>query len=207
MNWETLMCFGDSITIGARSYCGYPEYAANKLKKELNNRWNVINHAISGYTTMDLARYITANFNNLHQFAPGLITILIGTNDVKKNTRPEDFRIAYEQVVLKALLIAPNKNVVLIRIPYFPKNVAYPYNFSMNGKVKIFNDIINEIAAENNLRLTEFNITEADLFDGVHLNSTGALNVGEQLAEFIKQDKGHGFEDFGDNYKVIALNG
>ncbi len=46
MNWETLMCFGDSITIGARSYCGYPEYAGNYLEKELGNKWNIINHAI-----------------------------------------------------------------------------------------------------------------------------------------------------------------
>ncbi len=65
MNWETLMCFGDSITIGARSYCGYPEYTGFSLQKELGNYWNVINHAISGHTAIDLNRYITVNFHNL----------------------------------------------------------------------------------------------------------------------------------------------
>lgn len=190
MNWETLMSFGDSITIGARSYCGYPEYTGSQLEKSLGNKWNVINHAISGYTSMDLARYITANFSNLKQFAPGIVTVLIGTNDVKFNTADSDFEIAYRQVVLKAIMIAPNKNVVLIKIPSFPKNVAYPYQYKMNETVARFNLIIEKIAAEFKLRLINFTIREEDLFDGVHLNTQGSINVATQLAAFIEADKG-----------------
>ncbi|HET6245060.1 MAG TPA: SGNH/GDSL hydrolase family protein, partial [Bacteroidia bacterium] len=170
MNWETLMCFGDSITIGARSYCGYPEYAGNLLEKKLGNNWNVINLAVCGYTAMDLARYISSNFSNLKQFEPGIISILIGTNDVKKNTLPSDFEIAYRQVILKALLLSCNRNVVLIKLPFFPKNVAYPYNFGMNNKVDSCNEIIDQLAVNYNLRAMEFHLNDADLFDGVHLN-------------------------------------
>jgi lysophospholipase L1-like esterase len=190
MNWETLMSFGDSITIGARSYCGYPEYAGNFLEKSLGNKWNVINHAVSGYTTINLARYITANFSNLHQFAPGIITIMIGTNDVKFSTAESDFEIAYRQVVLKALMIAPNKNVLLIKIPSFPKNVAYPYQYKMNETVIKFNAIIEKIAADFKIRVTSFSISEEDLFDGVHLDTTGSINAAKQLAHFIEADKG-----------------
>ncbi len=207
MNWETLMCFGDSITIGARSYCGYPEYAAAGLQQELGNKWNVINHAISGYTAMDLARYMTAHFSNLKQFAPGLVTVLIGTNDVKKNTSQRDFRIAYEQVVLKAMLIAPEKNVVLIRIPRFPRNISYPYNYAMNATIDRFNSIIEEIARDWKLHLMELKVRDEDLYDGVHLNAEGSASCGAQLASFIKADKGLDREDDGEDARFIALHG
>lgn len=105
MNWETFMCLGDSITIGARSYCSYPEYAANELEKEIGNHWILINHATTGFTAIDLSRSIANNFNNLKNFQPSIITILIGTNDVKTNTSGEDFTIALNQIVLKANLI------------------------------------------------------------------------------------------------------
>lgn len=190
MNWETIICFGDSITIGARSYCGYPEYTGRLLEKSIGNKWNVINHAISGYTTMDLTRYITANFANLKQFEPGIITVLIGTNDVKKNTSEEDFEIAYRQLIVKTMLLSPNKNIVLIKIPSLPVNVAYPYTYAMNARVEKLNSIIGMLAEEHDLRLTEFTLTSSDLFDGVHLNSKGAMTAAQQLSAFIEGDKG-----------------
>ncbi|MBA3901104.1 MAG: SGNH/GDSL hydrolase family protein, partial [Bacteroidetes bacterium] len=146
--------------------------------------------AVCGYTAMDLARYISSNFSNLKQFEPGIISILIGTNDVKKNTLATDFEIAYRQVILKALLLSCNRNVVLIKLPYFPKNVAYPYNFGMNEKVDSCNEIIGKMAANYNLRIMEFQLNDADLFDGVHLNAAGSKSAGLQLSRFIEADKG-----------------
>jgi lysophospholipase L1-like esterase len=207
MNWETLMCFGDSITIGARSYCGYPEYAGAELQKTLGNKWNVINHSVSGYTAIDLARYITGHFSNLRDFAPGIVTILIGTNDVKKNTGKEDFRIAYEQVVLKAMLLAPSKNVVLIRIPAFPRNIAYPYNYGMNALIHEFNNVISRIAGEWKLRVMDLAVHDNDLYDGVHLSAQGSANCGQQLAQFIKADKGITAQEGEQDARFIALHG
>ncbi len=190
MNWETLMCFGDSITIGARSYCGYPEYSGYFLEKELGNKWNIINYAVSGFTAIDLHRYITNNFLNLSSLNPSVITILIGTNDIKNNTSTEDFEIAYNQVLIKAKLIAMKKNVVLLKIPYLPPKVMYPYFYNMNDKIKEFNDVLTSIAAKNHIRITGFNIPDEDLFDGIHLNESGSKNVGKQLSEYILADKG-----------------
>jgi lysophospholipase L1-like esterase len=61
MNWETLLCLGDSITIGARSYLGYPDYAADYLKQKTNKNWLAVNYAVSGYTTIQLARHMVTN--------------------------------------------------------------------------------------------------------------------------------------------------
>jgi lysophospholipase L1-like esterase len=190
MNWETLLSIGDSITIGARSYAGYPEYTGAMLEKKIGNKWMVINHAVSGYTAMDIQRHVTHSFSNLKQFAPGIVTILAGTNDVKLNTDPEDFRIAYSQLVLKAMMLSVNKNVVLIRIPSFPRNVSYPYNYQMNARVEVLNNIIAEIAKDHWLRVMQLDIAEGDLCDGVHLSPQGSKHAGEQLADFIMADKG-----------------
>jgi len=190
MNWETLMCFGDSITIGARSYCGYPEYAGNYLEKELGNKWNVINHAVSGYTAIDLHRYITNNFANLSSFTPSIVTVMVGTNDIKNNTFPEDFEIAYNQVLIKAKLIAMKRNVLMLKIPHLPSKVMYPYNFKMNEKISEFNKILSIMASDHDVRIAEFKISEDELFDGVHLNDIGSRNFGRQLAEYILLDKG-----------------
>lgn len=190
MNWETLMSFGDSITIGARSYCGYPEYAGSILEKEIGNYWNVINHAVSGYTAVDLHRYISAHFNNLASFTPSIVTVLVGTNDIKSGTSADNFEIAYNQILIKAKLIAMKSNVVLIRIPHFPKKVMYPYNFEMNKAVVKFNEIIESMSSRHNLRVLKFNVSDEDLFDGVHFNEQGSRNAGMQLAEFIFADKG-----------------
>ncbi|MBL8007109.1 MAG: SGNH/GDSL hydrolase family protein [Ignavibacteria bacterium] len=194
MNWETLMCFGDSITIGARSYLGYPEYAGSFLEKEIENKWNVINYAVSGYTAIELCRYITSGFENLVSQSPGIITVLIGTNDIKNSTSPENFEIAYNQILVKSKLIAMKANVVLIKIPHFPEKVMYPYFFGMNQKVNEFNGIIEKLAAGNKLRVMSFDITENDLFDGVHFNEEGSMNAGRQLAGFILSDKGTKFK-------------
>jgi len=190
MNWETLMCFGDSITIGARSYCGYPEYTANFLENEIGNNWNVINHSVSGYTAIDLHRYISSHFSNLSSFTPSIVTVLIGTNDIKNDTSAENFEIAYNQILIKSKLIAMKSNVVLIKIPHLPKKVMYPYNYSMNEKIILFNELIESISKKHNVRTMDFNITETDLFDGVHLNEEGSKNTGRQLADFILKDKG-----------------
>ncbi len=190
MNWETLMCLGDSITIGARSYCGYPEYAGNLLEKELGNHWNVINHSVSGYTAMDLNRYIAVNFRNLSYFNPSIVTVLVGTNDIKGNTSAENYEIAYNQILIKAKLLAMKKNVLIIKIPYFPPKIMYPYNYSMNEKIGEYNELLELMAARHNLRITEFILSDEDFFDGVHLNEQGSKNVGAQLSKFILADKG-----------------
>lgn len=67
MNWETYIAFGDSITIGARTYLGYPELVGDKLSGRLNKHWNVINHSVSGFKAIDLARYIDKHFSSLQE--------------------------------------------------------------------------------------------------------------------------------------------
>ena len=190
MNWETLLAFGDSITYGARSYLGYPEICGDILGVKLDKKWHVINHATNGYNTMDLIRSINPLMDNYKNSYPSIITVMIGTNDIKMNVCINDFRIAYNQLIVKLKLFSIGNNILLLKIPRFTQKVFYPYNYSMNEKVNEFNSCIEQLAVENDLRCFDFNLKEDDFFDGVHLNSKGCQTVAQQLSSFILKDKG-----------------
>jgi len=190
MNWETLLSFGDSITYGARSYLGYPEICGSILEQRLEKHWHVINHSNNGYTTMDLIRSINPMLENFKTSYPSIITVLIGTNDVKTNVSMDDFRIAYNQLIIKLRLFSVNHNIILLKIPRFTKKVFYPYNYSMNDKVLAFNSCISSLGTEHGLKCFEFDFNDDDYFDGVHLNGKGCHTAATQLANLILKDKG-----------------
>jgi len=190
MNWETLLAFGDSITYGARSYIGYPEICGDILGVKLDKKWHVINHATNGFTTMDLIRSINPMLDNYKNSYPSIITVMIGTNDIKTHVSINDFRIAYNQLIIKLRLLSIGNNVLLLKIPRFTQKVFYPYNYSMNEQVNEFNSCIEQLAIENNLRSFDCNLADDDFFDGVHLNSKGCLTVAHQLSSYILKDKG-----------------
>ena len=190
MNWETLLSLGDSITCGARSYFGYPEICGSILEKKLAKSWNIINHSTNGFTTIDLIRSLNPVITSYKEEFPSIITIMIGTNDIKNKNSIEDFAIAYKQIIIKAKLMSVNNNIVLFRIPRFTNKVFYPYNFEMNTDVRSFNNVIDALAKENNLRTIDLKLKDDDFFDGVHFSTQGSLNAGKQLANFILKDKG-----------------
>jgi lysophospholipase L1-like esterase len=190
MNWETLLCLGDSITIGARSYLGYPDYAADYLKQKTNKNWLAVNYAVSGYTTIQLARHMVTNYDSLEALKPLLTTILIGTNDVKAGTNLELYKIALDQTILLAKLLTLNKNVVLIKIPQLGKGVMYPYNYEMNERVAAFNIAIEEKAHEHNCKLIDLQISDDDYYDGVHLHENGSQKAAQNLSDYICKERG-----------------
>jgi len=196
MNWETLLSFGDSITFGARSYLGYPEICGNILEKKLDKNWHVINHSNNGYTTMDLIRSINPTLENYKNNFPSIITVMIGTNDVKTHVSLDDFRIAFKQLIIKMRLLSVNDNIILLKIPRFTKKVFYPYNYSMNEKIKEYNLCIETLGTEKKLQCYEFEFADDDFFDGVHLNGKGCHTAAIQLSNLILKDKG--FESISD---------
>ncbi len=190
MNWETYISIGDSITKGARTYLSYPEKIASGLKSNLSKNWNLINISENGHTVIDVLRLIDKNYNLITNQLSGISTILIGTNDAKNNTSVQDFRIAYDLLVLKVKLFTQKGNVILIEIPNFPKGIMYPYKIQMNGMIDTYNKIINEIAQNHGLRTFRFKLDQSDFYDGVHLNEQGVDTCSSQLIEFILSDKG-----------------
>lgn len=190
MNWETYIAFGDSITIGSRTYLGYPEFAGSILEDSLSKEWNVINCAVSGFTAIELARFIDSNYSNLEKHSSSITTILIGTNDLKCGTSQRNFEIALTQIIIKSKLLTQNSNVVLMMIPELQEGVMYPYNFEMNSKVALLNQSIQKLAKRHNIKTLSLKVEKDDFFDGVHLNDTGNENIGKQIAGFILSERG-----------------
>lgn len=190
MNWETYLAFGDSITIGARTYSGYPELTGYELSVQLSKHWNVVNHAQSGFKAIDLARYIDRHFVCLKGTNASISTILIGTNDVKEKTSMRDFRVALDQVILKARLLTMNENVIILMIPEFSQGIMYPYSIGMNEVIPRFNEEIRELADHHGIRTLAINSTGSDFSDGVHLNAKGNQSFSSQLVNYILKDRG-----------------
>lgn len=190
MNWETLLAFGDSITFGARSYLPYPELCGSMLEAHLQKSWHVINHSTNGFTTMDLVRSINPQLQNYKSAYPSIITVMIGTNDIKTRVPLEEFKIAYKQLLVKLKLLSVNNSIVLLKIPRFTQKVFYPYTYSMNAQVSEYNGFIEQLAHENKVACFEFLFEEDDYFDGVHLNAKGCQTAALQLSSLILKDKG-----------------
>ncbi|MCW3124242.1 MAG: lipolytic protein family [Flavipsychrobacter sp.] len=190
MNWETYIAFGDSITIGARTYLGYPELVGHELSIHLSKQWNVINHSVSGFRAIDLARYIDNHFLSLKESRSSVSTILIGTNDIKEQTNLHDFKIVLDQVILKTRLLTLNNNVIIFAIPQFHKGIAYPYSIGMNETIAAFNTVIKELAAQHKIRMLTLIHTKEDFTDGVHLNDHGVITFSDQIINYILKDKG-----------------
>lgn len=190
MNWETLLSAGDSITIGSRSYLGYPEYCGGFLSEKTNKKWNVLNHSIAGFTTIDMARFLDENIANLKSSKPDIATILIGTNDLKGSTSSKIFKLAYELLITKVQLIVGSKNIILIEIPLLRDGVMLPYLIGMNEVVKEYNLIIQELSKTNNFHCLSLDCKDEYFFDGVHLNEMGSEVIGKQVSNFILKLRG-----------------
>lgn len=190
MNWETYLALGDSITIGARTYQGYPEFAGRNLQTSLQKYWNVINHAVSGFTAIDLVRYVDLHFATLLKHEASFTTIMIGTNDVKKDTSVENFTVALNQLILKAKLLTPSSRVVVLSIPHFPKGVMYPYTYDMNAKIAEFNQVIELISNEHKVQNLQVHLDSSELFDGVHLNEIGVEKVAKLVSDYVLAERG-----------------
>ena len=184
MNWETMLCLGDSIAFGARSYLGFPEYCAAALEAATQRNWNVINISTSGFTTINLHRHLDG-CSTFYHCKPGVIVILIGTNDLKSPTSLEDFEIAYKALVVKVRATHPHSFLILNEIPQLLPGVMLPYKTSMNDFVAAYNDIINKIAMEMGIQTLALKFEEDFMFDGVHLNSKGSKYIGNVIAQKI----------------------
>lgn len=185
MNWETILFLGDSITFGARSYLGFPEYCGSELEIATGRNWNIVNLSKSGFTTIDLHRYLDVSGYTFSNCNAGVICVLIGTNDLKNQTSAEDFEIAYRALVVKIRVRYPNDFLVLLEIPHLHSGVMLPYKTSMNKIVESFNKIVNKISKEFHSVTLKLQLEQNMMYDGVHLNAIGSKHVGKLISQKV----------------------
>ena len=153
----TYMALGDGYTLG----CGvekdktWPYIISNSYKELDDIKYEFAGvFADSAATVKELIKnYITT----LQTKQPDLLSINIGMQDVINDASEHTFREDYTKLVLLTLQQVPSHNsVLLITIPDFttlPMGKTLTHGFDARQKIIQFNNIIKEIAQQNNIHI------------------------------------------------------
>jgi lysophospholipase L1-like esterase len=146
------IALGDSLTagVGVASYQdSYPYVLAKKLvgnKDEITLK----NFSYPGARTADLIKdLLTAAIAQ----NPGVVTLLVGTNDVFGNISADVFKKNYQNI-LERLTKETKAEIYAISIPFIGSDTLLlpPYNYYYKNKIIKFNKIIKELADFYNIR-------------------------------------------------------
>lgn len=184
MNYQNILCVGDSQTFGARTYGCYPLYLSKILTKKTPYQWRVINQSTNGYTAKDLYFQINTNIESITDTYQACI--LIGTNDVASDNDVEIFGEYYRQI-LRCFLIKKYKAVFCGEIPpIFPDGHIF-FNKRTSSNRNIYNEcikhVIDEFQSAYFVKMEDF---QRDCYeDSVHFNEIGNMKVAENFAKVI----------------------
>jgi lysophospholipase L1-like esterase len=184
MNYQNVLCLGDSQTLGARTYGCYPLHLARLLSARSRYQWRAINRSRNGATARDL-------WFRLNEEVDGLLDtyqacVLIGTNDVGEDKDEELFAEYYRQI-LRTLLVKKFRSIFCGSIPpVFADGHAFFPRGSLERRDR-FNARLKGVVAE----CAEASVVPLDhlgndcYVDPVHFNERGNLAVAESFAAAI----------------------
>jgi hypothetical protein len=184
LNYQKIVCWGDSQTLGARTYGCYPLYLIRLLNRETRYTWSAVSLCRNGYTARELWFKLPldlATTNDTRQAC-----ILIGANDVGNGT-PIDLFSEYYKQILDALMIAQFRVVHCGEIPriwadghaYFPKDTE--------ARRAQYNAAIEEaVTGVRIARVVRFPaLQESHFVDPVHFSESGNLTIAEAFAASV----------------------
>jgi lysophospholipase L1-like esterase len=118
MNINSLICLGDSYTIGESLplHESFPYQLVQLLRKKEHQFYAPEIVAKTGWTSFELLHHLEqTKLNNYYDFA----TLLIGVNNQYRGLSTADFAIDFEVLLRKAIALVGNnpKKIVVISIP------------------------------------------------------------------------------------------
>ena len=186
--YEHGVCFGDSLTFGARSRYGLAEGLADCMNNTTNKRWLFRCEATNGETVLQILRRLDQK--------PWLwkdatfCTLLVGTNDAKGtvDTPVKIFRMLYGQIldrlVVGKLMVFPG----LIPDIQLGASLASPYDSKCPGRIARFNEGIRAECEARGLSdwvVDTTGIATEGYADGVHFNELGIDELALRFADKI----------------------
>jgi len=184
MNYQNVVCFGDSQTFGARSYGCYPLYLAKFLSCETRYEWRAINRSVSGLTARDLWFKVNEEIDGIAD--THICCLLIGANDVSGGTHIDLFSEYYRQI-LRTFVIKRYKVLLCGEIPpIFPDGHSFFEKITTQRRME-YNAAITEIVGHfSRSHLVSFDDLELDDYeDPVHFNEAGNMKVARAFAAAI----------------------
>lgn len=197
MIFGTICCLGDSLTFGARSILGYPEWLSTILNGlDGETEWSTLNRGISKETTRQILARTPAATRELAGL-PGAswMVVLAGTNDSKPGSQVtvDEWEMLYRQI-----LAWPRRYKIPILLCTFPPiNPAEMPVFTDRSQawLSTASERVVSIADELNdrgpspVRCVELrDMSPGFLKDGVHLTPKGYHWLAHRIAN------GLGFE-------------
>lgn len=184
VNYQTIACWGDSQTFGARTYGCYPLHLAQILNARTRYAWQAINLATNGHTVRNLwlrLPHDLASMTDVHQAC-----VLIGANDVG-NESPLDLFAEYYRQVLQALRVRRFRAVYCAEIPPIWADGHAFFSAESERRRGAYNDRIEAaVAATPVAKLVKLGDLESECFcDPVHPSETGNVKIAERFAEAI----------------------
>jgi lysophospholipase L1-like esterase len=159
------LALGDSYTVctGASGVDqSWPEIVAKRLAQRVGRKVEVTNPAVNGFTTLDL---IDKELAFIKRLEPGLVTVLIGVNDLVRGRETDQYRASlvtiYDEV---ATLDLPSGRALAISIPNWsvvPAAREYGDPEEIRHLTDTFNDIAHEAAAARSFKWVD--ITAASI--------------------------------------------
>jgi lysophospholipase L1-like esterase len=184
LNYQNILCLGDSQTFGARTYGCYPLYLAESLTSKTPYCWRAINRSVNGYTARDLWFMLNVEIDTLSDVFQ--CCLLIGTNDVGNVTPVHLFKEYYRQII-RTLCIKNFKAVYCGEIPPIHPDGHVFFDKESARRREIYNEAIQQVVGENTTAIwVPLPGLDREAYeDPVHFNETGNQRVAVAFAEAI----------------------
>ena len=184
MNYQNILCIGDSQTLGARSYGCYPLYLAKILSERTPYQWRTIARCHHSYKARDLWFMLNEEIDGILDTYQACI--LIGTNDVGNDTPLEIFEEYYRQII-RALLIKGYKAILCGEIPPIHADGHVFFKKETVAKRDQYVSVIRKLVDEfREIKWVPMKALVRDCYtDPVHFNELGNQRVAESFCEVI----------------------
>jgi acyl-CoA thioesterase-1 len=187
------LALGDSYTIGTGledESQSFPSLLAKQLTKETGIDVALVNLGINGYTTTDLIR---EELPVAQRVGPGLVTILIGANDVVQGSTEAAYRTRLAEIydAIAGLALLPTK-VVAISTPDFsglPGAAPFGTASNLRARIDAFNRVAQSEAASRGFQFADISAITRELnrgndwlaADGLHPGPAQHRAIADQL--------------------------
>ena len=191
MNYNIILCLGDSITFGSRDSKGstYPLEMEEILENKAGGIWICIGEGICQETSRDLIRRF---YHILNKYPKAYeVCLFEGINDAKdeNNTLPETYRKNIEHCIKACKILG--KKLFLGNIPIKKGFLAPSYSSKTNARVKQYNQELKKLAKKYQLALVDLSDLPEEFYaDGIHFNNNGHREIAQRFAAAILKERG-----------------
>jgi acyl-CoA thioesterase-1 len=149
------VALGDSYTIGTATRSPderWPNQLVRRLAAAGFEVDLVANLGVNGFTSMDVIR---SELPRLAELDPGLLTLLVGVNDVVQGVRIETYTANAATILDQSLGLVPPARIVTVSTPDYtvtPQGAAYGDPARQSAAIRQVNEILARLSEDRGIR-------------------------------------------------------